>query len=188
MPTLPRDLIAVCALLLTVLASLEVRASGPAWRQIPIPKQDYPEFDSVVVTSKKAYDEFLSKTSKPKDGWWNDRAGFEKALADAKIDFEKQAVAFVRHGEGSSSVGVEFRVLGVRAGRVVCELSRTEPPENEDLDADEATYCFALVIDKDRVQAVEVLLRSNRTVYLPQSQQRRFPLLLKVDRAEDRRE
>lgn len=142
-------------LVVTVFASCVRGKDDASFRIVPIPKEEhgYSNFESTVITSQGELDKFLQKESKGQDTGWNNRADFEKALAQARLNFDREALVLLHHTEGSGSVAVNFRQPRVKARRLICRID-TEKPEVGT--ADMAYYCFALAVSKADVEAVEL--------------------------------
>jgi len=157
-------------MLLFLLAPACAQEGGPtegaaSVRTIPIPKREhgYSNFDSTVIASQGGLDKFLKTTSKKDDMGWNDRTGFEKALAQAKIDFSREALVLLRHTEGSGSVRIGFRPPRVDKKRVICRIDRKEPEVGT---ADMAYYCFALAVPKAVISEVEMRIAGRKSTIL----------------------
>jgi hypothetical protein len=134
-------------------------------RIIPIPKREhgYSNFESTVITSQDDLDSFLPKKSKGKDMGWNSRKDFEKAIAEANLDFEREALVLLRHTEGSGSVQITFRESRLIKDKLVCQIDRKEPGMGT---ADMAYYCFALAVVKTDVTQVELKVAGRKPVIL----------------------
>jgi len=134
-------------------------------RIIPIPKREhgYSNFESVVITSQEELDAFLLKESKGQDMGWNNWEGFEKAIALAKIEFNRESLVLLRHTEGSGSVQVNFRKPLLEDKKVICQIDRKEPEMGT---ADMAYYCFALTVAKTHVKQVELKLSGKKAAIL----------------------
>lgn len=109
-------------------------------RVIPIPAQEpgYKRFSTTVIASQKELDEFLKQD---REGW-HSRPGFEKALAEAKLDFARETLLLLRHSEDASAQ-VNFRKPEIKGKRIICRIdSRNEHPSVEGI----SFYCFALAV------------------------------------------
>ncbi len=134
-------------------------------RTIPIPKREhgYSNFESTVIASQDDLDSFFLKTFKAKSMGWNNRKDFEKAIATAKLDFEREALVLLRHTEGSGSVQITFRESLLIKDRIVCQIDRKMPEMGT---ADMAYYCFALAVVKTKVTQVELKVAGRKPVIL----------------------
>lgn len=141
--------------LVSAAATAAWSAEAASARVIPIPREEhgYSNFETTVIPSQAALDEFLKKGANGEQMGWNDRAGFEKALADAKVDFNRESLVLLRHTEGSGSVRVHVREPQVKGRRIICRIDREEPEMGT---ADMAFYCFALAVPKAAIDEVEV--------------------------------
>lgn len=139
--------------------------NAASFRMVPIPKEEhgYSNFESTVVTSQGELDKFLQKDSKGQGMGWNNGADFEKALAQAKLDFDREALVLLRHTEGSGAVQVNFRQPSVKERRLICQIDRKEPEVGT---GDMAYYCFALAVAKADVEAVEMQSSSKKSITL----------------------
>ncbi len=161
---MPRSLLLVALL---TLSALPCRAAEDApFRRIAIPVREhgYNHMGTTVITREVEYEAALTNIEKQKG--WNNRAAFLKALKEAKIDFDTEALVLLRHTEGSGSVRVAFAPPELDGKTLVCRITREEPETGT---ADMAYYAFALAVRKDKVDAVvfksrgrEVKVRLNR--------------------------
>jgi hypothetical protein len=137
-----------------------------AVRVIPIPREEhgYSNFETTVITSHAELDAFLKKGADGEQMGWNDRAGFEKALADANVEFERETLVLLRHTEGSGSVRVDFRAPQVKGRRIICRIDRDVPEMGT---ADMAFYCFALAVPKAVITELEVQIAGRPAVIIP---------------------
>jgi hypothetical protein len=155
----------IVALLMASASATNVHAEeASSFRIIPIPKREhgYSNFNSAVIASQNDLDMFLQKDSKRQGMGWNNREDFEKTLARAKIDFNRESLVLLRHTEGSGSVQVNFRKPLFKEKRIICLIDRKEPEMGT---ADMAYYCFALAVAKTDVTDVELRI-SGRTVII----------------------
>ncbi len=126
--------------------------AGEAYRLIPIAKREhgYNNFESTSNLTPKEYSAFMD-TVDLQDGW-NGKARFQEAMRAAKIDFTKEALVLFRHTEGSGSVAVKLLQPELRGSTLVCKIERKVPEVGTD---DMAYYCFAIVVDRSKIKAVE---------------------------------
>jgi hypothetical protein len=138
---------------------------APSSRTIPIPTREhgYSNFESTVIASQDDLDLFLLKKSKAKNMGWNSRKDFEKAIAEATLDFGREALVLLRHTEGSGSVQITFRESRLIKDKLVCQIDRKEPGMGT---ADMAYYCFALAVVKTEVAQVELKVAGRKPVIL----------------------
>ncbi len=127
------------------------------YRRLLVPHREhgYSSNTAAVITTKEAYERFLAALSK--QDAWNEREAFLSTLKEARIDFGKQALVFLRHTEGSGSVGVRLLAPVFEDGRLDCTVERAAQPDGFGT-ADMAFYGFALVVAKDRVKRVRAIL------------------------------
>ncbi len=139
---------------------------APSVRTIPIPKREhgYSNFDSTAIASQEALDRFLETGSKAEKMGWNNRVDFDKALAAAGLNFDKEVLVLLRHTEGSGSVQVDFRPPTVEKDKVICRIDRREPEVGT---ADMAYYCFALAVAKSGITEVELRVSGREAIILP---------------------
>jgi hypothetical protein len=133
------------------------------FRLIPIPKREhgYGSMDSVVIRTKGDLAVFL-KSIQGQTGW-NNRMGFEDAISNAKVNFEKEALVLLRHTEGSGSVQVTFHKPAFRVKKLTCRITRKEPEIGT---ADMAYYCFALAVSKSAISKVELQVAGRKSLVL----------------------
>lgn len=134
-------------------------------RVIPIPKEEhgYSNFETTVIGSQLELDMFLEKTSHSQNMAWNNRTAFEKALAQAKVDFNRELLLLIRHTEGSGSVQINFLEPRLKNRRVICRIDRKEM---EGGTAVMAYYAFALAIIKADVTEVEIQVSGRKASVL----------------------
>ena len=132
-------------------------------RKIQIPEREhgYSNFDSTVITSERDLDAFLKTASKGQGTGWNNRMDFEKALAQANVDFNKEVLVLLRHTEGSGSVQISFRPPRADKTRVICRIDREEPEIGT---ADMAYYCFAIAVSRSAFTEVELQIQDRKSV------------------------
>ena len=140
-------------------------------RTVPIPKREhgYSNFKSTVITSLDHLDRFLRKESKNKDMGWNNRKEFEKAIAEAKLDFDRESLVLLRHTEGSGSVQINFREPLIKKSRAICQIDRKEPEVGT---ADMAFYCFAVAVVKTDILDIELKVSGKKSIIIPLKKQR----------------
>jgi hypothetical protein len=141
-------------------------AEAAAVRVIPIPREEhgYSNFETTVIASQADLDAFLKKGADGGQMGWNDRAGFEKALADARVDFNRESLVLLRHTEGSGSTRVHFREPQVKGRRVTCRIDTEKAEVGLSV---MAYYCFALAVPKAAIDEVEVQVSGRPAVIIP---------------------
>lgn len=137
------------------------------FRIIPVPAEEhgYANFETMVIRSQVGLEMFFRQilsTDKPMG--WNNQAGFLAALVQAGVDFDREVLVFLRHTEGSGAVTVDFKPPRVENGTLLCQIHREAPEAGT---ADMAYYCFALVVTKTDVAAVEIRVEGREAVLLP---------------------
>jgi hypothetical protein len=134
---------------------IEIRDNARAARVLSVPPREhgYDQFKSQVISSQKELDAFTDLVKGQK--FWNNKDGFLKGLADAKVDFSKECLVLLRHEEGSGGTRIAFAVPELKDDRLLCTI-RQEGPQGET--ADMAYYCYALAVEKDKVKRIEVWL------------------------------
>ncbi len=153
----------ICATGVALVAE-DARAEAKAFRRIPIPEREhgYGEMVSAVLRTKAELDALLNRIRE--DRGWNDRKGFEEAIAKADVDFGKEVSVFLQHTEGSGSVRVTFEKPTLRNSVLTCRITREVPEIGGD---DMAYYCFALAVSKADVNAVELHVHGREAIRLP---------------------
>lgn len=128
-------------------------ADAASVRSISVPAREngYSNFESTVLDTQASLDAFLKKVD-AQDGW-NERPAFVKALRDAKVDFEKESIALIRHTESSGSNTVSLSRPTHRGEKLVYVIHRKEADMGT---ADMAYYCYAVAVEKRKVRQVEV--------------------------------
>ncbi len=134
-------------------------------RTIPIPKREhgYNNFESTAIQTKLAWDEFEKKHLGEKATGWNKRKEVAMALADANIDFKKEALILLRHTEGSGSTSVTFEKPVLKGKRLVCTITRKVPEVGT---ADMAYYSFAVVVQKSAINEIELQIKGRKPTIL----------------------
>lgn len=154
------------ALALVTVFSLEVSGEEVASiRTLPIPKEEhgYRNFSSTVISSPDELKAFL-KTSLGTQGMeWSNRKDFEEGIIQAQLNFDKEALVVVRHTEGSSSTGINFRCPLVKGKRLLCQIERNEPEIGT---PSMAYYCFALAVSKRRIAEIELKVPGKQAILL----------------------
>jgi len=97
-----------------------------SFRVVEIPKREhgYSNFDSVVISSQTMLDSFLKETSFQENMGWNNREDFEEALNNDAVDFGQEALALLRHTEGSGSIEVTFETPVFSGEKLLCRITR----------------------------------------------------------------
>jgi hypothetical protein len=117
---------------------------------VPLNENGYGGFGPVVIDSRERFDSFR-KTVEGQAGW-NDRAGFLRALDQARIDFEREALVLIRQGDGSGTLSVNLAAPRVRGDVLTCTVRVGGSHSSRDV----KYRCFALAVDKRRISRVEV--------------------------------
>jgi len=155
--------LASIAVLVGLIASIAIpiRADPlPAYRTVPIPWREhgYNAFSSTSLSTQAELDAFL-RTAKAKGGW-NRFAAFEKALADARIDWRKESLVLLRHTEHSGSIRVVPQAPRQEGRTLTIAVDRKAP---EVQTADMAYYACAVVVLKSTIQVVELVVGGKAT-------------------------
>ena len=85
-------------------------------------------------------------------------------METVKIDFNKQSILFLRHAEGSSSVGVSCNLVKSDKGVLTFKISRRHFGFGSSGLADMTYYGFAYIIPKLKEKTIEQTNRSKREV------------------------
>ena len=154
------------AALILLVGCAQGTEAEPSVRTIPIAKREhgYSNFHTTAIASQAALDRFLETESKAEGMGWNNRVAFDRAIAAAGLNFEKEVLVLLRHTEGSGSVQVDFRPPTVESGKVICRIGRREPETGT---ADMAYYCFALAVPKSGITAVEIRASGREAIIMP---------------------
>lgn len=161
----------LCGVLLGSATAISAPASGhgekkePSHRLIPVPEREhgYSTFDSQVIGSRKAFDEFLERINQ-RDQPWNDRESFVDALKKADIDFDRESLVLVRFNEASGSTEITFGEPRIDGSKLVCPVGRTEAGIGLTV---MAHYARAVAVDKDSITAVELRIEGREPRTLP---------------------
>ena len=123
------------------------------YRIIDIPEREngYHDLINEVITTRAEFDKYIEKVKKQKH--WNGKSAFLESLIEAEIDFEREALVIIQLAEGSGSNGITFFEPVVEADKLICRIGRVIPEIGT---MDMAYYCFAIVVDKNRIKTVEV--------------------------------
>lgn len=132
--------------------------SDSAYRQIPIREEDigYDHFESTVIRSQAEWEDFVKSTSLDTEEDWNHGDIFLKNIQKANLDFEKEALVLIRDTEPSGSIQVSFEVSRLESGTLFCNINRKLPGVTDD----EAFYCFAVAVSKEKVKKIHVDVES----------------------------
>jgi len=135
------------------------------FRIVEIPKREhgYSNFVSIVISSQTMLDSFLEETLFQENMGWNNREDFEEALNDEAVDFKQEALALLRHTEGSGSIKITFETPVFDEGKLLCRITREVPEVGTD---DMAFYCFAIVVNKNAVKEIELTVDKERKLQL----------------------
>ncbi len=130
---------------------------------VPMKGHGYKELQSQVIASQAEYDAFVEQVKKAP--MREDRASFLKALAAAKIDFERESLVLIRHTEESPAARVAFVPPTMEGDTLVCVIQResTKDDDDEDDKATNEVYCFALAVEKGKVKNVDVSVSTRST-------------------------
>jgi hypothetical protein len=129
--------------------------------EIPAREHGYGNFKTQVITSQEQFDAFLKESAGPLN--WNNRAGFLEGIKKAKIDFTREALVLLRDTEGSGSNKVTLLSPIIKGKTLTCQLERIVPPIGT---GDIADYCFALVVDRNKISEVRYEVQGQETVTL----------------------
>ena len=140
------------------------KAGEKAFRTVPIPAREhgYSGVESRVIGSQAELDGFLKEIRAR--GAWNKREKFEKAIADAKLDFSKESLVLLRYTEGSGSTVVTMEKPKLSDGTLGCDITRKTAGIGT---TDMAYYCYAFAVKKNEVKEVELRLAGRKSVVLP---------------------
>lgn len=145
-------LTALCLLPVIALAQGPVRdKKGYFVINLPDREVGYGNFKSQVIDSQTKFDDFVRQVEEQKS--WNNRAGFLKALRNAKVDFKHEILVLIRQTEGSVSTRVSLAAPELKDDKLVCVVQREDPRMGVTLLAE---YCFAVAIDRGKAKEVEV--------------------------------
>lgn len=144
-------------------AAHDVPTQPDRFRRVAIPKREhgYSKMKSSVIRTRTELENFL-KTLRGQDGW-NNRKGFEDAIAKAKVDFNQEALIFLRHTEGSGSVRVTFENPSLRNRVFTSKITRKVPEVGTD---DMAYYCFALAVSKSAADKIKLNIEGKKPIEL----------------------
>ena len=93
------------------------------------------------------------------------QADFENAITNAKIDFSKENLVFLRHTETSGSVRIDFHLPVIENEKLISRIDRIQPQIGT---ADMAYYCYAVAFSKKSgVTEVELRVPGKKTIVLP---------------------
>ena len=149
--------------------SLDDGVEGPesrcdSCRVLPIPLREgsYRRFKTTIVSSEEELREFLGPVKEQQLKYQDEFKGvklsnqinmerFLNVLEAADIDFASELLVLLRHAEGSGSIRVSLAAPVKRGAQLEYRMIRKAPKAQT---ADEAAYCFALVVPKE----IETLL------------------------------
>ncbi len=148
----------------------KVAAAKKVFRQVPMPSKDPGRhgvgygnysFSSGAIRTQAEFDYFLGQLESGKHTYSSPK--LHAALKDLVLDFDKEALLLLRHWVGSGSTIVRFGTPSLSLSttpemgrsRKILTL-RIDLPKSRELmgTADEAQYCFPVVVDTDQVDMV----------------------------------
>ncbi len=155
----------------------KVAAAKKVFRQVPMPSKDPGRhgygygnysFSSGAIRTQAEFDDFLGRLESGKDTYSSPK--LHAALKDLVLDFDRKALLLLRHWVGSGSTIVRFGTPSLSLSttpemgwsRKVLTL-RIDLPESRELmgTADEAQYCFPVVVDTSQVDMVVLEVEGN---------------------------
>jgi len=139
-----------------------LKSNGIRTVDIPFKEHGYSHFESTVIRSRDAADRFLNQAAAKKESW-NNRVGFNTAIENARVDFQKEALILFRHTEGSGSIQVQYRKPCLQSKTLICDVRRHVPGGGTD---DMAYYCAAFVVPIADVETVELRVDGKQTAVL----------------------
>ena len=86
---------------------------------------------------------------------WDGRWNFIDAIKDTEVDFNKEALIFLRHTGESGSVEVRFRVPRVSGDTMTCDVTTRRPMA---CTRDMAYYGAAFAVDRERIKLVRLVV------------------------------
>jgi hypothetical protein len=126
-------------------------------------------FRSVAIRSDEELQEVIANLwngmkpfldDKETEGYWRDSCDtFESAIKAAEVDFAKESLILIPHPAGSGSITVGLSRPWLRSKTLVCTVWRHVPSV---CTMDMAYHCFALVVQNDKVDDVEVWAHGQR--------------------------
>lgn len=130
------------------------------FRAIPIPVSS--GFTSQVISSRPAMDRFLSTTSTP--AWiGSDREAFLRAIEQSRVNFDKEALVLIQHGEGSSGILVSLDPPRLESNQFLSTIRRGGGVTTHDA----VDYTFAFVVSKSQVDEVRIDVEGKEPINLP---------------------
>ena len=111
---------------------------------IPVREQGYNNFDTQVLTSQKALENFIASIREQTS--WNKKENFISSLTLYPIDFKKYNVLLYRMTEGSGSTVLAVDVPKGDNKHIVIEIGRDKPNIGT---ADMAYYALAYKVAKE---------------------------------------
>jgi len=144
--------LSLCCVTLAMLLHPNVsnHQSEAPFRTINVAPSDFSRFDSMAITTSEDFKAFLEEMSQQPE---NRGQPFVDALLNAKIDFNREALVFLRHDEGSISARVSFETPVLQDKTLLCEI------RGELLGMGLAVvgyHCFALAVSKSLVDKVQL--------------------------------
>lgn len=145
--------------------ALNLAGSTPV-RVLSIPPRDssYDDFPSQVIDSRERFDTF--RAAFEAHAGWDKRAEFLRALDQAGIDFEREALVLIRQGDGSSSYTVTLAPPWLLGDTLLC----TVRVGHAYISTRDVQYrCFVVVVPKGAVKRVEIRVREGLTSELKET-------------------
>jgi hypothetical protein len=133
-----------------------------AWgavRTIDMPPREagYRSFGTQIIRSQHDLDALMKTAAAGKN--WNNWSAFDKAIANANVDFSHQSLLLIRHTECAQAIMVRLGATSLWSQKLTCRI-RTLVPKR--CDCDETHYCFGLVVENEHVEEVEIWVNDKR--------------------------
>ena len=128
-------------------------------RKIDLPHlgKYYKHLYSQAINSRKEFDALLLQI-KGAELTQEDQTALLKALADARVDFDRESLVLIRHDEPEHDPA-RVTFTSTRDGdALLCAIHRENPAANKV--PNERVYCFALAVQKDKIKKVDVSVNS----------------------------
>lgn len=152
MPIFKKSLLLIGFLFLFA-ASQGIAEVISGFRAVDVPQDEsgYHYFESRVINTQEQFETFVKQIKAQE--YWSHRDDFLGAIGKANVDFIHESLVLVKHTEGSVSTTVNH-MLQLQGDKLICKIE-TVKPQGAMLGA-VADYCFAIVVEKDKVKEVEV--------------------------------
>jgi hypothetical protein len=154
MKAVTASLVIFAAIAACVSAPAQEKEVAPPYRVLNIPAREhgYGNFKTQVIHSQKELDDLIKKSVG--DLGWNNRQAFVEGLQKGKVNFEREALVLLRNTEGSGSVKVTPQPQ-INGKTLIVRLRRDVPEIGT---ADIADYCFAIAVDRGRIEQVQYVV------------------------------